>query len=267
MEKEPRICFVIAPIGKAGTEVRLRSDQVFRHIIAPASLECGYQAIRADQISEPGLITSQVIQHLIYDPLVVADLTGSNANVFYELAIRHAVRKPVVQIIDATDTIPFDLAATRTIHFDYQDLDSAAAARDEVIRQIKSAEGNPSDIDSPVGTAIRLKTFVESGNPLEKSSAEIIGMLQQLGSAIGDLRQSARSPLPFAVLNKLRRNVINLREGLSVIGTDRPASQVEHAVIMNLIDGCETAIAHLARGAGLEYPLATVILEGDDSSG
>jgi hypothetical protein len=95
-----KTCFVIAPIGDRDDSVRTRSDQVFKYIIAPAATECGYEALRADQIPKPGIITSQVIQHLIDDPLVIADLTGPNANVFYELAVRHAFRKPVVQIVE-----------------------------------------------------------------------------------------------------------------------------------------------------------------------
>ena len=110
-----KICFVIAPIGETGSVVRTRSDQVFTYIIKPAATACGYESLRADQITKPGIITSQVIEHLIEDPLVIADLTGSNANVFYELSIRHGFRKPVVQIIDAEQAIPFDLAGSRCL--------------------------------------------------------------------------------------------------------------------------------------------------------
>ena len=69
-----------------------------KYVIVPAVEACQYQAIRADQISEPGMITSQVIQHIVDDPPVVADLSGRNPNVFYELAIRHILRKPLVQL-------------------------------------------------------------------------------------------------------------------------------------------------------------------------
>lgn len=89
-------CFVIAPIGEPDSETRKRSDQILKHVISPAVQECGYSATRADQISEPGMITSQVIQHITDDHLVVADLTERNPNVFYELAIRHGIRKPLV---------------------------------------------------------------------------------------------------------------------------------------------------------------------------
>jgi hypothetical protein len=63
-QKKKGICFVISPIGEEGTEIRRRADQVLKHIITPAAEECGYETIRADKISEPGMITSQVIQHL-----------------------------------------------------------------------------------------------------------------------------------------------------------------------------------------------------------
>lgn len=92
-------CFVIAPLGEDGSAVRLRSDKVFRHVIKPAVEECGYSPLRSDIEPRPGMIGQQTINHLLEDDLVIADLTGLNANVFYELAIRHMVSKPVVQVI------------------------------------------------------------------------------------------------------------------------------------------------------------------------
>ena len=125
---ESKDCFVISPIGEAESETRKRSDQVLRHIIRPAAEECGYRAVRADEIDKPGIITSQVIQRVVGDSLVIADLTESNPNVFYELAIRHAIRKPLVQIIQKGKRIPFDVAGARTVHFDHHDLDSVDEA-------------------------------------------------------------------------------------------------------------------------------------------
>jgi hypothetical protein len=141
---------------------------VLKHIIVPAARECGYETIRADSISEPGMITSQVIQHLLDDALVIADLTGRNPNVFYELAIRHAIRKPIVQIIQLGESIPFDVAQSRTIQVDHHDLDSSAHCLDELKKQIRSVEKNPSDVDTPISVAIDIKTLRQSGNPLEK---------------------------------------------------------------------------------------------------
>src|SRR5918992_620737 len=77
----------------------------------------GYDPIRADKISEPGIITNQIIRRVLKSPLVIADLTESNPNVFYELAIRHMVRQPVVHIIDERHKLPFDLAGIRIIKY------------------------------------------------------------------------------------------------------------------------------------------------------
>ena len=149
-----KICFVIAPIGKAGSETRKRSDQVLQHVIRPA-VECrGYKAVRADEIAEPGIITNQIIRHIFDDPLVIADLTGQNANVFYELAIRHAIRRPLVQIIDKVEDIPFDLSAMRTIQVDHQNPDSVEEAKTEIKNQIRSLEANPSSLENPISVVI-----------------------------------------------------------------------------------------------------------------
>jgi hypothetical protein len=155
--QDNKMCFVIAPIGDEGSEIRRRSDQVFNHIIVLAAEECGYETIRADKISEPGIITSQIIQHLLEDSLVIADLTGKNANVFYELAIRHTIKKSVVQIIQSGESLPFDLAATRTIQVNHQDLDSVAECKKELIKQIRSVEKNPSLVNTPISFAIDMK--------------------------------------------------------------------------------------------------------------
>ena len=88
--------FIISPIGDPGSEIRDTSDKVRRHIIDPPATERGYKTVRSDSISMPGRIDRQIVNHLMNDDLVVADLTDQNPNVFYELAIRHAVRKPVI---------------------------------------------------------------------------------------------------------------------------------------------------------------------------
>lgn len=177
---ERKICFVIAPIGEEESETRKRSDQVLKYIITPAVSACGYEPIRADQISEPGIITSQVIQHIVDDPLVVADLSERNANVFYELSLRHALRKPVVQLIHAKEVIPFDVAATRTIKFDHHDLASAEQAKEEITRQIRAVESNPAEVDTPISSAIELQRLQRSDNPIERSNAEIMEAIQEL---------------------------------------------------------------------------------------
>jgi len=171
---DEKICFVIAPIGDDESEIRKRSDQILKYIIKPVADDCGYETVRADKISEPGIITKQVIEHIIEDSLVIADLTGSNPNVFYELALRHAIRKPTVQMIAKGERMPFDIAGSRTIHVDHQDLDSVGECKDELAKQIKAVENDPSLVDNPIVSAVELQSLTESGNPLASSISEIL---------------------------------------------------------------------------------------------
>ena len=168
-----KICFVIAPIGGPGSGIRKRSDQVLEHIIRPVVESCGYKAVRADEIAEPGIITNQIIRHVVDDPLVIADLTGQNANVFYELAIRHAVRKPLVQIIDNVEAIPFDVRPMRTIGVDHRDLDSVEEAKTEIKRQIQSFEENSSSLENPISVALEGRSIDEI-NPRDQRYLEEI---------------------------------------------------------------------------------------------
>lgn len=187
-------CFVIAPIGEAESETRKRSDQILKHVITPALKECGYKPTRADIISEPGMITSQVIQHIVDDPLVIADLTERNPNVFYELAIRHAIRKPLVQIIKKGEQIPFDVAGTRTIHVDHHDLDSVESAKTEIIAQVKSIEANPSLVETPISVSLDLQLLRQSDNPEQRSLADVLSVITELRSSVLSMEKRLENP-------------------------------------------------------------------------
>lgn len=170
-----KIAFVISPIGERDSTTRKRADQILNYIIQPVVSKQGYITTRADMISKPGMITSQIIDHLLNDPLVIADLTGHDPNVFYELAVRHAVRKPVIQMIQEGERIPFDISTTRTIPFNHQDLDSVDKAKRELERQIKAVEKDPTLADSPVSVSIDLKTLKQpvSDFKLQKKETQV----------------------------------------------------------------------------------------------
>ncbi len=183
-EHPSKRCFVIAPIGSLGSDTRRRSDQVLKYIISPALEPLGYQVTRADMISEPGIITQQIVQRVMDDELVVADLTGRNPNVFYELAVRHLIRKPVILIQQSGEDIPFDVNAARVIHFDHTDLDSAAECRDAIRAQADAIERDPNLVHSPISVAIDVTTLRQSDDPIAAGVAEILSRMQGLEAAI-----------------------------------------------------------------------------------
>ena len=186
-ENDKKVAFVISPIGDPDSPTRKRADQILNHVIEPIVSESGYKAVRADKISKPGVITSQIINHLLDDPLVIADLTGRNPNVFYELAVRHTVRKPVIQMIQEGERIPFDVSTTRTIQINHQDLDSVDKVKRELKRQIGAVEKNPTLVDSPISMAVDLQTLKQSGDPESKTMAELRAGLREIGSMVKDI--------------------------------------------------------------------------------
>lgn len=194
MKKEDKkICFVISPIGEEGSETRTRSDQILKHIITQPVSQLGYEVIRADKISEPGIITTQIIEYIVDAELVIADLTDHNPNVFYELAIRHAMRKPLVQMIRKGDVIPFDVAATRVIQFDLHNLDSVVAAKEEISSQVKSIEIGGSEVQNPISVSLDLKVLKESGDAEERSLADIVEAISDLRLTVAGIDKGLQS--------------------------------------------------------------------------
>lgn len=187
-------CFVVSPIGGDGSETRKRADDVFDFIIQPIASHYGYRVERADRLSQPGIITIQILKHLIEDDLVVADLTDHNPNVFYELAFRHAFSKPVIQILQAGQTIPFDVAGQQTILVNFPELHSVEQCKREMARQIEAVERGDVGI-------VSLLSFLGSVQPNkldtgEKSAIEIYSILQEIKHAVSSLGAQERKPVP-----------------------------------------------------------------------
>jgi hypothetical protein len=148
-------CFFIAPIGEDRTDIRRRSDLLLRYIVKPAAEELNLTAVRADQIAAPGQITLRVIDHILHARAAVADLTGRNPNVFYELAVRHAVRLPVVLIVAQDEPpLPFDIQQMSVIRFDHTDLESADQCRRSIVAHLSA--GLRGAVDSPITTSTDL---------------------------------------------------------------------------------------------------------------
>ena len=110
----PLVCFVISPIGdrlaEPGSDERHtyeESIQTFEKIIQPACKHVEIEdPIRADAISRQGEITEQIFRHLKSADIVIADVTGANPNVMYELGLRHTTGLLTIQIGEK-DRLPF----------------------------------------------------------------------------------------------------------------------------------------------------------------
>jgi hypothetical protein len=148
------ICFYITPIGDEGSDQRKHSDLFMGALIEPALAEFGLNLVRADKIGEAGMITGQVIEHIVASRLVIVDLSYHSPNVFYELALRHAVRKPIVQISRVADKLPFDINQVRTIVVDTTDIytfvPQLESLKAQIAAQIRKTLEEASDVENPL---------------------------------------------------------------------------------------------------------------------
>jgi len=114
------LCFVLMPFGQkqdTGGKI-IDFDAVYRELISPAIVDAGLEAIRADEERVGGIIHKPMFERLILCEFAVADLTTANANVFYELGVRHAVRPAsTVLLFSGNSRLPFDVDLLRALPY------------------------------------------------------------------------------------------------------------------------------------------------------
>ena len=152
------LCFVLMPFGKktipAGQTVDF--DAVYAAVIQPGVVAAGMEPLRADEEAVGGMIHKPMYERLILCDYAVADLTGANANVFYELGLRHGVRPATtVMLFGEKGALPFDVAPLRMLRYelgaDGRPVDAAAgaAAITRFLDEVRRTKDEPPK-DSPV---------------------------------------------------------------------------------------------------------------------
>jgi len=159
-------CLVIGPIGnkfaELGTPERRTYEEalaVLSEVIEPACAQVGLNPVRADSIAQPGEITEQVFRRLRDDDVVIADLSGANANVMYELGLRHTRDKLTIQVGEYS-RLPFDLNVIRTAQFSRSEM-GLINARNDLIALLEAGLAGQYD---PV-TATRLWQPPDDSDP------------------------------------------------------------------------------------------------------
>ena len=105
------ICFIIMPYGDW-------FDHYYKQIYKKAILDAGLKPIRADELFTASAVIDDIWHLTKKSKIVLADLTGKNPNVFYELGLAHALAKPALLITESMDDVPFDLRHLRVITYD-----------------------------------------------------------------------------------------------------------------------------------------------------
>lgn len=132
-------CFVMQPFAAP-------LGEYYASIYEPAIVKAGLKPVRADaEIFGTGKIIDQIWAGINAARVLVAELTSRNANVFYELGLAHALRKPVVLVSSNKLDVPFDLGHVRVIYYDVNDPFWGNKLIEKVAENILQALKDPTD--------------------------------------------------------------------------------------------------------------------------
>lgn len=182
-------CFMITPIGEIGSDIRKHADWVFKFAVQPVMADKGFVTKRADMMDDPFMINDSVFAAIDESDICVADLTNLNANVFYELGVRHALEKPVIHIAHVGTRIPFDTANYRTIFFDLSSFDAMEQLKVQIASQVETIMGPEFKLSNPLTQARGFQRMASSADPTEN-------LVAALEDRVSALERDKRVPLP-----------------------------------------------------------------------
>jgi len=244
--KKYNSCFIICPLGTSQSDFRDFSNAIIEDIIEPVIQPLFNEVLACHRIFELGDINDQVITRLLECDLLIC-ITGNpiNPNVMYELAIRHAARKPVIILYDAEAKLPFDIKGERAV---------------EVNDSIRGAIDGRSDLAKLIEPAM---TDTEPSNPIYRAiSYELIKKIpipekdQVILKSLENVSNMMR-----LINNKLIHNTypdpFRIRAG---VYKDKPSYTIQLKSTANkeTLDKLEEYLSLISRDVGLMYRVEQV---------
>lgn len=195
MELKPLV-FVAMPFGKKDdptARVEIDFDDIYKRAIVPATEAADLEVIRADEELQGGLIHLGMYERLLLAEIVIADLTSLNANVFYELGIRHAARpRTTIPIFARITRLPFDQVPIRAIPYD---LDAGALTdteaehlTSELTRRLEVAASETEQHDSPLFQLIKDYRGIELAHEVTETFRDRVRQVTEIRDQISALQ-------------------------------------------------------------------------------
>jgi hypothetical protein len=164
-------CYISMPFGRKqladGQEVNFES--VYAHGIRPAVEMAGMTPTRADALVTRGSIMKAVFEMIFESDVMIADVTGANANVLYELGMRHAIAPQTTIIIRAGNVqLPFDIAHLHSMEYQVEagELRDAERLHEQLYRVLEQ-RSQQKHVDSPF-----YEYFPELATTMPRKAAE-----------------------------------------------------------------------------------------------
>lgn len=189
MTERTKSCFAVMPFDAA-------FDDVFEHAIERAATRRGYRCHRADRAAGAINLIEAMIHHIFEADLVIADLTGGNMNVLYELGIAHSCceRNKTLMIAEDGSRIPFDVRPYHVVLYD-RSYGGIKSLREKLAEHIDFL----ADAERPVANPVQ--DYLESRE--RGSSLEFLPTARPTASAGSVRRRLSRSWLELGLLSFL----------------------------------------------------------------
>jgi hypothetical protein len=156
-------CFVIMPFGEK-REINgdlIDFDKIYNLMIKPAITDLGIDCVRCDEVGKPVWIHAEMIDYLYKDDIAVVDISTLNANVFYELGARHALRgSATISIRKKGRKLPFNIQGFNVIEYDHQDIKSVEDTKRKIKEHVRNGL-KASNVYSLVHTILPLRILTK----------------------------------------------------------------------------------------------------------
>jgi len=203
--------FIIQQIGAKESSERRRADEIYNYIIVSAVTAAGLKPYRADLDLTPGAITPKMLTELLNARLVIADLTGNNANVFYELGITHSFARPLISVAGSSSDLPFDAKDERVIELGeypptgltYIQGEQARISLEESLKIVLADGYTP---PSPL-REVAANASVDQLAPENPVAAE----MAQMREALEDIRKRVAPRVMHSVPSSVKSDLVALR--------------------------------------------------------
>jgi len=130
MPDPKKLCFVLMPFKDDMKEV-------YWDAIKPACEKAGFTSLRVDELKGAFNINRKTIEHIFSSAAIVADLTGWNPNVFYEMGVAHTIANKTITIIQKKDELPFDVAPYRGIFYEQTEA-GLVKLREDIVESLQN---------------------------------------------------------------------------------------------------------------------------------
>lgn len=182
----PRTCFVIMPFSKTASCSEKEWAFIFEKVLKPSIEGAGLDYICRRSVATRGNIVGAILQDLNDSHVVLADLTDRNANVFYELGVRHTLKDRSILIAQKQDDIPFDLQAYAYHVYDWRTSEGIKALADRMKQLLIEIDSNPERPDSPVSDFLGARHRIEAEPVQEIISPTEVSVAQPLVGTAAD---------------------------------------------------------------------------------